>query len=52
MARWVNRYNGTGNGIDQPRALAISRDGSRVFVTGRSSGESTAYDYATVAYGR
>src|SRR5438094_4654688 len=48
---WAKRYNGPGNGDDQAYSVAVSPDGSRVFVTGGSDGGSTTkFDYATVAY--
>src|SRR5207253_704790 len=47
---WVKRYDGPGHGDDGASALGVSPDGSRVFVTGRSSGSASGYDYATVAY--
>jgi DNA-binding beta-propeller fold protein YncE len=47
---WVQRYNGPGNGFDQSHSVAASPDGSKVFVTGTSTGTSTSADFATVAY--
>jgi hypothetical protein len=47
---WVARYNGPGDGNDFGNALGLSADGSRVFVTGESLGNTTDFDYATVAY--
>jgi DNA-binding beta-propeller fold protein YncE len=48
---WVRRYNGPGNGLDQAAGLAISPDGTLVFVTGQSYGGSSAgTDFATIAY--
>jgi DNA-binding beta-propeller fold protein YncE len=47
---WVGRYNGPANGEDSARAIAVSADGTRVFVTGTSYGSSTFDDFATVAY--
>ena len=50
---WAKRYNGPGNVEDDARALGISPDGSKVFVTGASYGgpsPSTNTDYATLAY--
>ena len=42
---WATRYNAPGNGSSRASSLAVSPDGSKVFVTGASDG-----DYATVGY--
>src|SRR5262245_46705865 len=47
---WVSRYNGPGNGSDGAGGIAVSPDGTRVFVTGSSEGSGTSVDYATIAY--
>ena len=50
---WVRRYDGPGtrrHGNDTATSLAVSPDGSTVFVTGRSAGAMTHSDYATIAY--
>ena len=47
---WVRRYNGPANGQDMARSIAVSPDGSAVFVTGASDGGVSSYDYATVGY--
>lgn len=35
LQNWVARYNGTGNGVDQPKVLRIASDGS-VYVAGKT----------------
>jgi putative pyrroloquinoline-quinone binding quinoprotein len=48
--RWEATYD-SGGAYDTPRAIAVSPDGSRVFVTGESpGGGATLPDYTTVAY--
>lgn len=48
--KWIRRYNGAGNGNDVSRAMAVSPDGSKVFVTGESQGFGVGPDYATIGY--
>ena len=48
---WVKRYTGPGSGDDQAYSVAVSPDGTSVFVTGYSSGTTVgAVGYATVGY--
>src|SRR5712691_9821421 len=48
---WVRLYTQPFNGLDVAESVAVSPDGSKVFVTGYSTGSGTNYsDYATVAY--
>ncbi|HEX9235539.1 MAG TPA: PQQ-binding-like beta-propeller repeat protein, partial [Actinomycetota bacterium] len=47
---WTKRYNGPGNGDDGATSVAASPDGTRMFVTGGSTGSTTGVDYTTIAY--
>jgi hypothetical protein len=49
-AVWAKRYNGPANREDSSAALAMSPDGTKVFVTGASNGSTSGADYATVGY--
>jgi sugar lactone lactonase YvrE len=48
---WVRRYDGPIHAFDEAEALAVSADGSKVFVTGNSRGSEDQPDWATIAYG-
>jgi hypothetical protein len=48
--RWVRRYNGPGNSVDQAYAVAVSPGGGSVYITGASIGSTGAWDDATIAY--
>jgi outer membrane protein assembly factor BamB len=47
--QWVMRYDGPAHSDDTPTSLAVSRDGTKVVVTGASRGIGSNWDYATVA---
>jgi sugar lactone lactonase YvrE len=47
---WAKHYNGRGSGADIANALAVSPDGTAVFVTGYTESSNDTNDYATVAY--
>jgi hypothetical protein len=47
---WMRRFSSTGERSDYGRAIAPSRDGSKVFVTGASYGGTTGPDYLTLEY--
>lgn len=46
---WVRRYNGPGNSVDVPNALAVDSN-RNVYVTGYSVGIGTASDFCTIKY--
>ncbi|NOS84724.1 MAG: hypothetical protein HOP31_06255 [Ignavibacteria bacterium] len=47
--QWVQRYDGTGNGEDLARSIAVDDQGS-VYVTGISFGGGTSQDIITIKY--
>jgi type IX secretion system substrate protein/beta-propeller repeat-containing protein len=49
VQQWVSRYNGPGNSVDEAYSLAVDGSGN-VYVTGRSMGSGTYFDYATIKY--
>jgi hypothetical protein len=46
---WVRRYNGPGNALDKAVSMVLD-DSNNVYLTGRSYGDGTSYDYATIRY--
>ncbi len=46
---WARRYDGPAGGEDRACAIEVDEYG-RIYVTGKSSGDGTSDDYATVAY--
>jgi uncharacterized delta-60 repeat protein len=49
IEEWVARYNGPGDGLDGPSAIAVDSD-DNIYVTGSSTGATTYRDYATIKY--
>ena len=47
---WGTRYDGPANDDDGANSIAVSPNGTRVFVTGWVWGPTSNEDYATVAY--
>ncbi|UCG42837.1 MAG: SBBP repeat-containing protein [candidate division WOR-3 bacterium] len=47
--QWISTYDGSDNGIDEARAVAIDAAGN-VYVAGPSQGEGTGHDFVTVKY--
>jgi hypothetical protein len=46
---WTNRYNGPANAEDLAESVMADGDGN-IYVTGRSRGIGTSYDFATIKY--
>lgn len=49
VEQWVARYNGPANERDQAYSITLDTAGN-IYVTGRSKGIGTSYDYATIKY--
>jgi len=49
ITEWIRRYNGPGDSDDWAAALAVDGQGN-IYVTGKSFGSGTDYDYATIKY--
>ncbi len=47
---WVRRYHSSGTFGSYGLSVTVSPSGNRVFVTGESSGATSGFDYATIAY--
>ncbi|SDI54645.1 S8 family serine peptidase [Nonomuraea jiangxiensis] len=47
---WSKGYRGPGGDYDEPSAIEVSPDGSRLYVVGVSAGSDTGNDAVTIAY--
>ena len=46
---WTKKYDGPANGVDEAYSIALDQSGN-AYVTGRSLGNTSGYDYATIKY--
>ena len=49
QVKWKTVWNGSANGDDEAFSIALDRSGN-VYVTGRSMGSSTGFDFVTIKY--
>lgn len=49
VQQWVQRYNGPGNNSDAAYSIVIDLSGN-IYITGKSTGIGTSFDYATIKY--
>jgi hypothetical protein len=49
VQEWVQIFNGLGNDLDEPSSIVVDNEGN-VYVTGRSMGDGSNYDCATIKY--
>jgi hypothetical protein len=49
IQQWIESYNGPGNNIDNACSL-VSDNVGNIYMTGKSHGNGTNYDYATIKY--
>jgi uncharacterized delta-60 repeat protein len=49
VQQWVSRYNAIGNSSDEASSIVIDLFGN-IYVTGKSMGNGSNYDYATIRY--
>ena len=47
--QWVATYNGTGNGLDEGRDIAVDASGN-IYVTGYTTSSGSNYNYVTIMY--
>jgi outer membrane protein assembly factor BamB len=47
---WTRRYNGPANGDDQFVDMVINQSTGEIYVTGKSMGIGTGYDFITIKY--